>query len=162
MEGFVHQLWHMTGFQLFWVNRHGCQMWDRKCSLFPEHLISLPLGSSWFNPFIIYVIHNLSDYIYGLMTGLFAWIDLDQLTALSWTYFIITIKDENCLLTNWYLIDSASTSSIGLDHVIQYLLGIYNNDINPGFPTWETQCCSQLLGSHEITDRHTVSYLRQG
>ena len=28
------------------VNRDGCLMWGRKCSHFPEHLISLPLGSS--------------------------------------------------------------------------------------------------------------------
>ena len=27
---------------LFFVNRDGCHMWGRKCSLFPEHLISLP------------------------------------------------------------------------------------------------------------------------
>ena len=31
----------MTGFQLLGVNRDGCHMWDRKCSLFPDHLISL-------------------------------------------------------------------------------------------------------------------------
>ena len=33
-----------------------------KCSLFPEHIISLPLGSSWFHPFIMYTlcIVNLS------------------------------------------------------------------------------------------------------
>ena len=31
-----------------------------KCSPFPEHLISLPLGSSWFHQFIIYTLHNLS------------------------------------------------------------------------------------------------------
>ena len=34
----------MTGFQLFWVDRDGCHMWGRKCSLLLEHLISLPLG----------------------------------------------------------------------------------------------------------------------
>ena len=53
----------MTGFQLICVNRDGCHMWGRKCSLFPEHLISLPLG-----------------YGYGLMTGLFAWISLAALS----------------------------------------------------------------------------------
>ena len=53
VEPFVHQLWHMTGFQLLWVNRDGCHMWGRKCSLFPEHLISLPVGNSWFHSFII-------------------------------------------------------------------------------------------------------------
>ena len=62
-------LCHMTGFQLFSVNRYGCHMWDRKCSLFLEHIISLPLGSSWFHPFIIYTLHNLcKDYVYGLKT----------------------------------------------------------------------------------------------
>ena len=29
---------------LFRVYREGCRMWGRKCSLFPEHLISLPWG----------------------------------------------------------------------------------------------------------------------
>ena len=61
-------LWiHVTyveGFQLFCVNPDGCHVWGRKFSLFPEHLISLPLGSSWFHPFIIYTLHNLS--VYGL------------------------------------------------------------------------------------------------
>ena len=50
VEGFVHQLWHMTGFQLFC---DGCHMWGRKCSLFPEHMIPLLLGSSCFYPFIL-------------------------------------------------------------------------------------------------------------
>ena len=78
VEGFVHQLWHVTGFQLLGVNRDGCHIWGKKCSLFPEHLISLPLGGSWFYLFIIYTLQNLSkDYVYGLMTGLFAWISLD-------------------------------------------------------------------------------------
>ena len=54
VEWFVHYLWLMTGFPLLVVNRDGCYMWGRKCSLFPEHLISLPLGSSWLHPFIIY------------------------------------------------------------------------------------------------------------
>ena len=89
VEWFVHQLWHMTGFQLFLVNRDGCHMWGRKCSLFPEHLVSLPLGRSWSHPFITYTLHNLSVYRQCLGIndyGLFAWISL---TALSWTYFII-------------------------------------------------------------------------
>ena len=32
-------------------------VWGRKCLLFPEHLISLPFGSSWFRPFIIYTLY---------------------------------------------------------------------------------------------------------
>ena len=63
-------------------------MWGRKCSLFPEHLISLHLGSSIFHPFIIYSLH---DYICRLMTGLFACINR---TALSGTYFIIAARQE--------------------------------------------------------------------
>ena len=42
------------------VNRDGCQIWVRNCALLPEHLISLPLGSSWFHTFIIYASQNLS------------------------------------------------------------------------------------------------------
>ena len=66
--------------------RDGCHMWSMKCSLFPEHLISLPLGSSWFHPFIIYTLQNFS--VLGLClrindSGLLAWISR---TALSWTY----------------------------------------------------------------------------
>ena len=84
VDGFVHQLWYMTGFQLFWVNRDGCHMWGRKCSLFSEYLISLPLGTSWFHPFIIYTLHNLS--VAGLClcindSGLFAFVlDLFYIT----------------------------------------------------------------------------------
>ena len=74
VEWSVHWLWHMTGFQLFWVNRDGCHMWGRNCSLFPEHLITLPLGSSWLYSFAIHihcVCMNLSvskDYVDWLMT----------------------------------------------------------------------------------------------
>ena len=59
----------------------GCHMWGRKCSLFPEHLISLP--------FIIYTcrICQSKDYVYGLMT-LVCWPGL-VLTALSWNYIIL-------------------------------------------------------------------------
>ena len=42
------------------VNCDGCHMRDRICSLFPEHLIWLPLGSSWFHSFVIYTLLNLS------------------------------------------------------------------------------------------------------
>ena len=35
VEVILHQLCHMTGFQLFvWLNRDGCHMWGWKCSLF--------------------------------------------------------------------------------------------------------------------------------
>ena len=35
--------------------------------------------------YIHYIICQIKDYVYGLMTGLFAWISL---TVMSWTYFI--------------------------------------------------------------------------
>ena len=47
----------MTGFQLFGENRDGCHMWGRKCSLFPEHIISLPFGE-----FMISPIHYINLY----------------------------------------------------------------------------------------------------
>ena len=34
----------MTDFQLVWVNRDGCHMFDRKCSLFPQRLIFTASG----------------------------------------------------------------------------------------------------------------------
>ena len=77
----------MTGSQLFCINRDVCHMWVRKFALFPEHLISLPLGRSRGYPFIIklYTLQNWS--VLGLClrineSGLFAWISL---TALSRT-----------------------------------------------------------------------------
>ena len=98
VEGFDHQMWHMTGFQLK-VNRDGYRMWGRKRSLFPEHLISLPLGCSWFHPFIIYTSHNLSVLRLRVRindSSLFAWISLwISLTALSRTYFIALNWSEN-------------------------------------------------------------------
>ena len=77
---FTNCIKHMNGFHSFQVNCDGCHMWDRKCSLFPEHLISHPLGSSWYR--------QSWDNVYGLMPGLFAWVNL---TALSRTYFITII-----------------------------------------------------------------------
>ena len=45
VKGFVYRIWHVTGLP----NRDVCHMWCRKlCSLFPEHLISLPLWSFFF------------------------------------------------------------------------------------------------------------------
>ena len=69
VELFVNRIWHMTGCQLF-VNHDGCHMWGRKCSLFPEHLISLHLGSSWFHPFRVYI-PNLK--VYRLFTDQWPW-----------------------------------------------------------------------------------------
>ena len=49
----------------------GATLWGRKCSLFLEHLISLPFGSSWFHPFIIYTLLNLS--VLGLCLRINDW-----------------------------------------------------------------------------------------
>ena len=50
---------YVGNYTLYWtLNRDGCHMWGMKCSLFPEHLISLPLRSSWFHSFIINFICN--------------------------------------------------------------------------------------------------------
>ena len=68
-------------FQLFWVNRDGCHMWGNKFSLFPKHPISLPLGSSWFHPFIMHTLQNCQSKDYGFMVCL-----LGLVTALSWTF----------------------------------------------------------------------------
>ena len=77
---------------VIWVNRDVCHMWGRQCSLFPEHLISLPLGSSWFTHsiYIPYILLNLS--VLGLClrinrSGLFAWIS--RTAFLSRMYFIM-------------------------------------------------------------------------
>ena len=59
VEQFSHQLLHLTGLQLFVVNRDGCHIWGNKCSLYVEHLISLPLVSSWFHPIIIIYIYYI-------------------------------------------------------------------------------------------------------
>ena len=92
------------------VNRDGCQMWGRKCSLFPEHLTSLPLGSSWFT-------HSLyMHYIIVILRNMFLdwWLSIDcfVVDVFSWTYCIITIKDNNFLLTSRHLTDSASTQTL--------------------------------------------------
>ena len=71
----------INGFQLK-VNRNGCHMWDKKCSLFLKHIISCP-----FHSFNIKITEFVSlRTVYGLMTGLFAWISL---TALSQDGLII-------------------------------------------------------------------------
>ena len=63
VEGFVRKLWHMTGSQLLFLNESGrVPHVRRKWSLFPEHLISLPLGSSRSCPLMIYTLQNLSVF----------------------------------------------------------------------------------------------------
>ena len=58
----VHRMWHMTGFQVH-MTRDGWHMWDRKWSLFPEHLPTLSL-------YIHYIMCQYWDYVYGLMNCL--------------------------------------------------------------------------------------------
>ena len=55
-------------FPVMLVNRDGCHMWDRNCSRFPEHLLSLQC----FYPFIV---PNLSVFNMTRVndSGLFAW-----------------------------------------------------------------------------------------
>ena len=84
VEECVHQLWHMTGFQLFCVNRDGCHMCCRAFSLF--HSFGEFMISPIHYMYIHYIICQSKDYVYGLMTlvclpGL-------VLTDLSWTYFM--------------------------------------------------------------------------
>ena len=47
------------GFQLYVLNRDGCHMWVRKCSLFPEHLIS-PIH---YNNTIIIINSNINTIV---------------------------------------------------------------------------------------------------
>ena len=79
----------MSGFHLL-VNRDGCHMWDRKCSLILENLILLRL--SMISPIhYIYITEFVSRrtmFLWINDSGLFAWISL---IALSWTYFITNV-----------------------------------------------------------------------
>ena len=58
VEGFVHQRWHMTGFQLFCVNRDGCCMWGRKYST-----LSATPDFTPFVEFMVSPIHYVYIYI---------------------------------------------------------------------------------------------------
>ena len=53
-------IWLVSSY--FGVNRDGCHMWVRKCSLFLEHLISLPC-------IIIYTLY-ITEFVCGLMVCL--------------------------------------------------------------------------------------------
>ena len=54
----ICRLWlgHQFGYTMIWRLPHVRRKWPH----FPEHLISLPLGSSRFYPLMIYTLHNLS------------------------------------------------------------------------------------------------------
>ena len=60
VDGFVHQLWHMTGFLLFWVNRDvGQEMFTFSGT--PD-FTPFGEGSSWFHSFIIYALY-ITEYV---------------------------------------------------------------------------------------------------
>ena len=80
VEWSVQWLWHMTGFQLFWINRDGCHMWGRKCSLFPEHLILLIRYT--YTLCITEFVSLRTMFTLGLLindSSLFAWISMSAL-----------------------------------------------------------------------------------
>ena len=56
-----------------------------------------------------YIICLSKDYVYGLMSGLFAWISLDCFVV---DLFCDNDQDEDVLLTSRHLIDYASTRTL--------------------------------------------------
>ena len=92
VKGVACRLWSMTCFQLLWLNRDGCHMWDKKCTL-SHSFRNIWFHSSW--EFMILPVH----YIYttacvndnGLVAGI-------GLILLFWTYFIISTKKRT---TRW-------------------------------------------------------------
>ena len=85
----------MTSFQLFGLNRDGCHIWGRKCSLYPKHLFLSLWGVRDFTHslYIHYILLNLS--VLGLCvrihySDLFAWISRN---VLSRTYCIIELNE---------------------------------------------------------------------
>ena len=89
----------LTGFQLFWVYRDGCHMLmlsgTPDFTPFGEFMILL------LNIYIVYYwICQFNDYVYWLMTDLFAWISL---AALSRTYFIIKVCIKHMWIVGYYL-----------------------------------------------------------
>ena len=72
------------------VNRDGYHMWGRTCSLFPEHMISLPLGSSWFHPFIVYALYITEFVSLGFDPS-----SLGPLKIGHWVIIIIWYSGDN-------------------------------------------------------------------
>ena len=72
--------------QAICIIRDGCQRWDRKCSLFPNTLLGV--HDVTHSLYIHYWMCQFLDYVFGLMTGFFAWISL---TALDWDLFFDTL-----------------------------------------------------------------------
>ena len=102
-----------------YVNRDGCHMWEKKCAIFPEHLISLPLESSWFHQFVIYTQQNLS--VLGLCLQINDWISL---TALLRTYVMLCIIQWLIQFTN--LVEKYS----------KYMYLVYFVGYNPRWQTY--------------------------
>ena len=59
VERFLHQLWYMTGFQLFWVYRDGCHMWGQEMLT-----LSRTPDFTCFGEFIISPIHYICIIYY--------------------------------------------------------------------------------------------------
>ena len=116
-------------FPVICVNRDGCHMWGRKCSLFPEHLIPLPLGI-WL--YIHYIIGQSKDCSLINYSGLFT------RTVLSWTYFIGTcfvvffsLVESNFFICDWSVFTPVFQNNSWLfwlfsssDHTCMWLWGL--------------------------------------
>ena len=65
-------------------------MWDRKCSLFPEHLISLPFGEFMIAP--IHCTIHITECVWSMFTtndsGLLAWMSMTARSRnqISWSW----------------------------------------------------------------------------
>ena len=77
-------------FPISWMNRDGCHMWGRECTLFKDHMISLPLEVWFFHSFIRYTLHNM----------LVLWLCL-RINGLVWllSYYFITCSNV-CFVGN--------------------------------------------------------------
>ena len=75
VEGFVHQLWHMTCFIILGKSWRVPHVGQDMLTLSWTHVFP-HLGSSWFHPFIIYTLLTLS------VLGLCLWINLHGLVRL--------------------------------------------------------------------------------
>ena len=76
-------------FLIFYVNRDGCHMWGRKCSLFPEHRFHSLSGVHDFTHslYIHYILLNLSVLVLCLQindSGFSAWIRLILIDYLTY------------------------------------------------------------------------------
>ena len=104
----------MTGFQLFWVNRDGCHIWGRKCSLFLKHFIPLPLGSSWFRPVnIIYITAFVSLRTMFCLPGLVWLLCLGLILLIRKYWQVICIMAQICGMVNWPISRTPSLNTPG-------------------------------------------------